>query len=226
MTPVAVGLVLAAGEGRRLGGPKALVADAAGQTWLARAVAALHDGGVADVTVVVGAAASMVRGEVPAGCRVVEATDWADGMAVSLGAGLAALAAGATGDRGAVTNGSTAAADAVIVMLVDTPGVGAGVIRRLADLVAPRILARAAYQGQPGHPVLIGRDHWAGVRGTARGDRGARDYLSSRPVTLVECSDIGSGADVDTPELLAEWRADAANAAKAAAGTEGEATSG
>jgi CTP:molybdopterin cytidylyltransferase MocA len=58
-----------------------------------------------------------------------------------------------------------------------------------------------------GHPVLIGRDHWSGVRDVAAGDRGARDYLSRREVRLLECSDLGSGEDVDTPAGLAAWRA-------------------
>jgi CTP:molybdopterin cytidylyltransferase MocA len=49
----------------------------------------------------------------------------------------------------------------------------------------------------PGHPVLLGRDHWAGVVETSTGDRGARDYLASHEVALVECGDLATGADVD-----------------------------
>ena len=44
------GLLLAAGEGRRMGKPKALVED-----WLPRSVVALRDGGCEGVTVVLGA---------------------------------------------------------------------------------------------------------------------------------------------------------------------------
>ena len=68
-------------------------------------------------------------------------------------------------------------------------------------------LARATYDSEPGHPVLIGRDHWAGVLEVARGDRGARDYLRDHEVTLLECGDIGSGSDIDTPQSLAHWQA-------------------
>ncbi len=68
----------------------------------------------------------------------------------------------------------------MIVTLVDLPDVGAEVVRRvLADPVDAATLRRAAYDGTPGHPVLIGRDHWAGVAAAARGDRGARDYLAA-----------------------------------------------
>jgi CTP:molybdopterin cytidylyltransferase MocA len=116
-------------------------------------------------------------------------------MGASLHAGLGAVSA------------EHADADAVLVMLADTPGVGPDVVRRLTSASGPDALARAAYGSEPGHPVLIGRDHWAGVLEVARGDRGARDYLRANPVTLVECADIGTGNDVDTAEALAQWRA-------------------
>jgi CTP:molybdopterin cytidylyltransferase MocA len=60
------------------------------------------------------------------------------------------------------------------------------------------VLARAAYDGVPGHPVLFGRDHWPGVLETAHGDRGARAYLAGRDVELVECGDLATGHDVDS----------------------------
>ena len=63
-------------------------------------------------------------------------------------------------------------------------------------------LARSTYDGVVGHPVLIGRDHWAGVAATAEGDRGARDYLREHPPVLVECGDLASGVDQDTPDAL------------------------
>lgn len=178
------GLLLAAGAGRRMGGPKALVRDADGTSWLVRAVAALADGGCDGVTVVLGAGADEARALVPAGPEVVVADDWADGMGASLRAGLAAL------DR---------VADAVLVSLVDLPDVGADVVARvLAAGAGPGVLARAAYDGEPGHPVLLGRDHWAGVAASAAGDRGARDYLAARDVAVVECGDLATGRDVDS----------------------------
>jgi nicotine blue oxidoreductase len=48
--------------------------------------------------------------------------------------------------------------------------------------------------------VLLGRGHWAGVASTATGDRGARDYLRDRDVVTVECGDLATGRDVDTPD--------------------------
>ncbi len=185
-----VGILLAAGEGSRFGQPKALVRDSAGQTWLARSTDALLDGGVRSVYVVLGAAIDVVRHEVPECCVIVEAADWSEGMGASLRAGLHAVAI------------SPASVHAAVVMLVDTPGVGAEVVSRLVTRGSVSALARASYAGRPGHPVLIGRGHWGAVRDQAHGDAGARGYLRDHDVELVECGDVGSGDDVDFPDQL------------------------
>ncbi len=180
------GLLLAAGSGSRLGTPKALVRDADGTSWLLRAVSTLRDGGCDRVTVVLGASADEARALLPDdGVSVVVAEDWAEGMGASLRAGLAALV-GADGE-------------AVVVSLVDLPDVTAEVVRRVTGLgTDPGVLARAAYDAVPGHPVLLGRNHWAGVAAAATGDRGARDYLAEHALFMVECGDLATGHDVDT----------------------------
>jgi CTP:molybdopterin cytidylyltransferase MocA len=179
------GLLLAAGAGTRMGIPKALVRDAHGDPWLVRGVRALADGGCAQVTVVLGAGAEQALPLLDGtGATAVVAADWEDGMSASLRAGLAA----ATGTD----------ADAVVVSLVDLPDVGADVVRRILDpLPGPGTLRRAAYRGRPGHPVVIGRDHWAAVGGHAVGDQGARSYLEAHHVDVVECGDLATGRDVD-----------------------------
>jgi CTP:molybdopterin cytidylyltransferase MocA len=195
-THAVVGVLLAAGEGSRLGAgrAKALVTDAAGVTWVARSAAALVQGGAQPVYVVVGADAQAVRRAAPPGCVVVETADWREGMGASLRAGLAAVAAACPD------------AAAAVVMLVDTPGVGAEVVRRLVALATPEGVARATYDGEPGHPVILGSRHWSAVLEAAAGDSGARDYLRGQQVRLVECGDVGSGTDIDTAEALSDWQ--------------------
>lgn len=182
-----VGLLLAAGAGRRMGLPKALVRDASGQPWLTRAVAVLLDGGCASVTVALGASADEARALVPAEAEVTIAADWETGMGASLRAGLRAL--------------EHTAAEAALVHLVDLPDVGAEVVRRVLAQAGdgPDVLARASYDGTPGHPVLLGRDHWGPVSEAAAGDEGARSYLATHATILVECGDLATGADVDRP---------------------------
>lgn len=189
------GLLLAAGAGRRYGGPKALVDEGSGP-WVVRAARTLLDGGCGDVLVVTGAAAeeveALVAGMTDARVTAVRCGTWDHGMGESLRAGLTALA----------TRGRTVPAQA-LVHLVDLPDVGAEVVARVlaTDGAGTAALARAAYDGRPGHPVLLGRHHWDGVLAGADGDAGARGYLRRVPPLLVECGDLATGADVDVPSL-------------------------
>lgn len=175
-------MVLAAGAGTRAGGPKALRRDADGVPWLARAVTALRDGGCSDVLVVLGAEADAARCLVPAGARVVVAADWAEGMSASLRSGLAAVPPDA---------------DAALVTLVDLPELPATAVARLRADVDPAVLRRAVYDGRPGHPVVIGRDHLVAAAASATGDRGAGAYLEAHDAVLIECGDLWDGRDRD-----------------------------
>jgi nicotine blue oxidoreductase len=176
-----------------MGRPKALV-ELDGEPLVSRALRTLAEGGAAPVVVVLGARVAEVRAVLPAGVRAVEAPDWAEGMGASLRAGLAAL--------------EDTEADAAVVHLVDLPGVTAAAVARLAAVAGHDALARAAYGGRPGHPVLLGRAHWAEVRAAAVGDAGARGYLAGRAdVMLVECGDLADPDDVDTPQQLAAFHA-------------------
>jgi CTP:molybdopterin cytidylyltransferase MocA len=177
------GLILAAGGGLRFGAPKALARSEDGEPWLAHAARALADGGADPVIAVLGAAADAARALLPPGVRPVLSERWADGIAASLDAGLAAV--------------QELDAPAVVVTLVDLPGLPASAVQRLVGAASPRILRQAVYRGRPGHPVVIGRDHWAALRAALSGDHGARQYLVAHGVDEVECGDLWSGEDVD-----------------------------
>lgn len=182
------GLVLAAGAGRRYGMPKALV-ERDGELLVDRAARILRAGGCDPVVVVLGAAAGRVRSTARlAGCTVVDNPDWQSGMGSSLRVGLDALA-----------GTDTAAA---VVLLVDLPGVTAAAVRRVAALAAAGALVVAGYGDQRGHPVLLGRWHWAGAARAAVGDAGARAYLAAHrdTVAVVPCGDVADPRDLDTPE--------------------------
>jgi CTP:molybdopterin cytidylyltransferase MocA len=184
--------LLAAGGGRRAGGPKALRRSPSGRPWLVDAVQVLLDAGCSDVVVVLGCAADRARSLLaeppwdPAQVSVVDHPGWATGLSSSLRAGLAAAVA--------------RPGPAVLVHLVDLPDVTAEVARRvLQQAVGPACLVRATYAGRPGHPVLVGRDHLAPLLAALAGDRGARDYLDDQGCVAVECVDLASGRDVDGP---------------------------
>jgi CTP:molybdopterin cytidylyltransferase MocA len=182
------GLVLAAGGGRRIGGPKALLR--LGDTLLVdRALELLHETGCAPLVVVLGAAAEQVRAQ----ARLDEATvvvnrAWGTGVGSSLRVGLAALAA--------------TDADAALVIPVDMPGLTAEAVWRIAARHYRDSLVSATYDGQRSYPMLFGRDHWAGISTLAAADVGARPYLLARAAQLqrLPCGDVADGTDVDTPE--------------------------
>jgi CTP:molybdopterin cytidylyltransferase MocA len=178
------GVLLAAGDGSRLGQPKAVV-EVGGQSLAGRGVALLRAGGTDPVLVVTGAAPVDLPGTVP-----VANPRWRDGMGSSFAAGLAAVP------------GDCAAA---VVALADQPLVGPDSVRRLIRAFAAGAeVAVAAYGGRPRNPVLLARAHWPRAIEMAAGDVGARPFLRAHPeiVTLVECGDTGSPDDIDTPADL------------------------
>jgi CTP:molybdopterin cytidylyltransferase MocA len=144
------------------------------------------------VVVVLGCAADAAR-ELLAGSvfdgnpnvTVQVARDWQDGMGASLRAGLLAA-------RPAVGR-------AVAVHLVDLPDVTAAVVSRLLRQapVGPDVLARATFDGRPGHPVLIGVDHLESIIAELTADHGASEYLARHGVEGVECADLATGRDRD-----------------------------
>jgi len=185
-------VVLAAGGGRRYGMPKALV-DFDGSLLVERAVRTAR--AVCDpVLVVLGAQAVEVwqRADLD-GATVLANRDWETGMASSLRTGLDGLRGwpGVVGRAGGI--------DAALVTLVDMPGMTPEALQRVAGLAAPDALAVATYDGVRSHPVLLGRDHWAGVVELATGDEGARRYLAAHDVTEVDCTGLADPQDLDTP---------------------------
>lgn len=181
-----------------MGGPKALV-EVEGQPLVHHAATRLLQGGCSSVLVVLGAEAQQVQDRLEAHPEVwgerlgsTICATWSEGMGASLRTGLATLAA----------RGRQCPA-VVLVHLVDLPDVTDGVITRVLDEAHGHdTLARAAYQGVPGHPVLLGQSHWQAAMDSATGDQGARSYLRRARPTLVECGDLATGRDVDTPDDL------------------------
>jgi len=185
-------LILAAGGGTRMGGPKALL-EFEGRLLVERAVETALAGGCDQVVLVLGAQAEEVQRRAALGpARIVVNEDWSEGMGSSLRAGLAALDAELT--------------DAALILLVDQPFVGPRAVRAVLDAWrAGARLASAAYAGKRGHPVLFGREHWAEAALSATGDSGARAFLAAHAaeLVLVPCDTLADPRDLDTPEDLA-----------------------
>ena len=183
-----VAIVLAAGEGRRMGGVKALLplGDA---TFLAHACRLFARPGVASVVAVLGAEAERVRVEagLPAEATAVFNDRWREGMLSSVWRGLDAAEA--------------EAADAVLLHPVDHPLVQPATIDRvIRALSCSAAIAVPTWDGRRGHPGGFHRSVFAELR-AAPPDRGARAVLAADAGRVVHVpGDAGCVTGIDTPE--------------------------
>jgi CTP:molybdopterin cytidylyltransferase MocA len=164
---VIAAVVLAAGEGSRFGGPKQ-------RLLLPDVLEAVRASSVDELVVVAGAYLLDVD------ATVIDCPEWERGPGVSLRCGLNALPADA---------------EAAVVVLADGPDLAPAAVDRVIEAWrsgAGDIVA-ASYQGERGHPVVLGRSAWGQIP-----DEGARAF---EPV-LVPCDDLGPPGDVDRPEDL------------------------
>jgi CTP:molybdopterin cytidylyltransferase MocA len=177
------GLVLAAGEGSRFGGPKQ-IAELDGRPLLEHALDAMS--GLDRVVVVLGARADEIRARVDFGrAETVVCDDWATGQAASLRAGLVAL-----GD-----------VEAAVVTLGDQPRMTPEVIAFAIAQFDGEHPVRATYGGRPGHPVVLPAAIIPRVM-ELEGDQGARLLLEEAGAREVDASHLANAADVDTPDDL------------------------
>ncbi len=171
------GVVLAAGEGRRFGGPKAPYVHE-GERLVDRSVRLLREAGCDPVFVILGAWEGRVDDAL-----VIVNHGWEEGMGSSLRIALKWVNA-------------TTEADHALITLVDLPGLTTEALARVAQ--APGGLAVATFDGERGHPVRIPREHFRHLIDTVAGDAGARTFLSGRDdVSFIELGDIADGRDMD-----------------------------
>ncbi|MEV2238023.1 NTP transferase domain-containing protein [Micromonospora sp. NPDC049891] len=184
-------MIIAAGGGRRIGGPEALLHQG-GKPLVDQMIDTLTEAGCGQIVVVLGAAADQVRETADLSrATVVVNRAWGTGVGSSIRAGLA----GIDDDR----------VEAAVVVPVDMPGLTAAAVSRVAALPFPDVLVCATYNGLRGYPMLFGRRHWPGIATLASADVGARPYLLAHKDQIVDiaCDTVADGSRVDTPELMA-----------------------
>lgn len=186
-------IILAAGRATRMGEPKVLL-RLGGRTLLAHVLAAAEASRCETVLVVAGPNAAEVRREAePFGARVVENPRYAEGMATSLAAGIAAL---------------PPACEGAVILLGDQPRVGAAAIDRLiaAHRETGKAMVLSRYGDVVGAPALFSRALFAEAS-SLTGDAGARRLAARHPDWVTEVPLVAEEAwDVDTPEDLERLR--------------------
>lgn len=189
-------VILAAGAGRRFGGPKAL-ARLGDATWLAIAVERIRASGIETIHVVVGAAAEAVIAEHDLRVTWVLNEQWALGRSRSVARGLSGLPGPCEG---------------ALVHPVDFPLVRTETFRDLAA----RLLADPHGQDRifvpvrdhsRGHPILLGRRTWPEVQALGD-DEPLRVVVRRDParVVEVEVADPGIHRNINTAAGLREGR--------------------
>ncbi len=190
--PEIAGLVLAAGQSRRMGSTNKLLAEIDSKPMVRHVVETVLASKAAPVVVVTGHESARVRASLEGlNVEFAENPDYADGLSGSLASGISAL-------PGEV--------DGVIVCLGDMPLVGAIHINKLIsafDLEEGRTICVPMSRGKRGNPVLWGAGYFDEMSGV-KGDVGAKHLMGqyAEAVCEVELGDAAVLIDIDTPDAL------------------------
>lgn len=186
-------VIIAAGEGRRLGGVAKALLKTAQTTFLGRIVELARASGAETIVVVVGRPHdAAVRAEALrlgiAGADIVENPGPERGMSTSIELGFRSI-----------VNRSKAA----YLWPVDHPYVTMKTLALLERGLGAHDAARPRFDGRGGHPPLIGSSLFERLTTCSGEPEGARTVLSHADVVEVEVDDSGVVRDIDTPEDLA-----------------------
>ena len=185
------GVLLAAGESKRLGQPKQLLRWH-GRALIEHAAQAALDAGLDPVVVVIGSRADEMRAALRStAVTLVENPRWLEGMSTSLHAGLSALPAGAV---------------AAILLLVDQPRVSANHLRALiaAYHTSGKPIIVSAFKGRRASPTLFDRSLFDQLM-QIRGDAGGRSVIQAN-LDLVEMIEVENELAIIDIDTLEDWQ--------------------
>ena len=186
------GIILSAGESRRMGRDKALL-EYRRTTFLGRIIAVLEPR-VEPLVVVLGHHAEAIRQAVPSGPRVVVNTNYQAGMLTSLQTGIRELPPDT---------------EAALFTLVDHPAVAEETVELLIGewAKARPLIAIPRHGGRRGHPVIVNRQVLDEILALGP-ESSAKDVIRShRDRTLfVDMDDPGVLYDIDLPEQYERLR--------------------
>jgi len=190
--PNVAALLLAAGQGRRMGGPNKLLATVGGTPLVRIAAEAAQKSKAASLTVVTGHRAGDVETALRGlDARFVQNPHHEQGLSTSLRAGIESLPPDV---------------DGAIVLLADMPGIETATIDRLIDAFRPDegvLVVVPTFEGKRGNPVVWSSRFFPALC-AVQGDTGGRHLIGENPDAVAEV-EIGESVavDVDTPEALA-----------------------
>jgi molybdenum cofactor cytidylyltransferase len=191
-------VILAAGRSTRMGGPNKLLAEIGGRPLIRIAAEEALASRAGPVIVVTGHQREKVEAALQGlDVKRVHNPNFADGLSTSVKTGLAAV---------------PEAADGAIVCLGDMPQVRAQLIDKLIGAFDPErgaLVVIPTIDGKRGNPVVWSRRFFPELM-ALEGDVGARNMIAryAEAVAEVPLTDTAALIDVDTPEALAEVKAE------------------
>jgi molybdenum cofactor cytidylyltransferase len=187
-------IVLAAGESRRMGSPKALLRASDGRSFVVRIAAVLLEGGASDVVVVTGLHHALIEEALADGgmdhrVRLARNPDPSRGQLSSLWVGMDAV--------------MDTSPPAMLMTLVDVPAISADAVRAVIDAwrTTRAPIVRPAIGDRHGHPVLFDRSVFEELRAASL-EEGAKRVVHAHldAIVNVPMDDEGVLIDIDTPE--------------------------
>jgi molybdenum cofactor cytidylyltransferase len=178
-------LILAAGGSTRMGRPKQLLRWQ-GRTLLDQAIDSACQILPGRVIVILGAHAELIREAINLdSVKMIQNTDWKNGIASSIRQGMKAL---------------PATAEAVLVMLCDQPLVDSAHLKALLSSwrSEPERIVASQYHLTSGVPVVFPAAYFGRLRSLS-GDKGAKALLAEFDSCVLKIPFAGAGLDIDTP---------------------------
>jgi molybdenum cofactor cytidylyltransferase len=180
-------ILLAAGESKRMGRPKLLLAW--GEcTIIEKSVDTLLASKINELIVVLGYQARAISRRL--GVRRLKAVinrHYRMGMSTSIQRGLEQV---------------SPTSDAVLIALADQPFIETDLINHLIDIYRgnPHGIVLPSYEGKRGHPVIVNRFRYQEEMETLTGDMGCKPILNHHPEDIleVEVESEGVVADIDS----------------------------
>jgi molybdenum cofactor cytidylyltransferase len=188
------GILLAAGQSRRMGRTNKMLVEVDGVPMIVHAARAMLASKVTPVVVVLGHQPEIVESALNGlNVRFVRNPHYRGGLSTSLRTGLDAL---------------PHECDGAVVALADMPGIRPEDIEMLIDEFDPesgQSIIVPTHDGKRGNPVLWAKRFFGDISGVS-GDVGARHLIGANVDQVVEVATENPGVllDLDTPEAVAE----------------------
>lgn len=186
--PRIAGIILAAGEARRMGRLKQLLAYR-GRTLLERSIDQAVGAGFAPIVVVVGSSSHLLRESIAGhAVEIVQNDAWETGMGSSVAAGMQALLKNAE------------APSAVAILVADQPLIEAKHLMAMRDLLlgSETSIVAAQYSETLGVPALFKPEVFHALSSLPP-EAGARGLLRNSAVHVTPFPLPEAAADIDTP---------------------------